>query len=157
MTPVDDKVLWVENCWLGYFISFSLILHNGNHCIVLSGKCNSCVSRSRFQAYGGFLFRTRSNTQIHNTHAWFQTSAAKQMRTALIWIITRVVVNSYRHFGTTYRVPNSGSLNFGPIGCPETSRRNCHYSLCNNPEGGSSHTMHRVPACHLSTYVVGIC
>jgi len=24
---------------------------------------------SRFQAYGGFLFRTRSNTQIHNTHA----------------------------------------------------------------------------------------
>jgi len=24
---------------------------------------------SRFQAYGGFIFRTCSNTQIHDTHA----------------------------------------------------------------------------------------
>jgi hypothetical protein len=26
----------------------------------------------------------------------------------------------------------------GPIGCPETSVRNNHYSLCNNPEDRSS-------------------
>jgi len=26
----------------------------------------------------------------------------------------------------------------GPIGCPETSVRNCRYSLCNNPEERSS-------------------
>jgi len=31
-------------------------------------------------------------------------STAKQMRTALFWVITqRVVVISYRRFGTTYR------------------------------------------------------
>jgi hypothetical protein len=27
----------------------------------------------------------------------------------------------------------------GPTGCPETSVRNCHYSLRNNPEGRGSH------------------
>jgi len=27
----------------------------------------------------------------------------------------------------------------GKIGCPETSVRNCHYSLRNNPEEHSSH------------------
>ena len=29
----------------------------------------------------------------------------------------------------------------GPIGCPETSVRNYHYSLRNNPEGRSSHLL----------------
>jgi len=29
----------------------------------------------------------------------------------------------------------------GPIGCPETSVRNCHYSLRNNPEELNSHTL----------------
>ena len=56
--------------------------------------------------------------------------------TALFWVVTqRVVVISYRHFGTTYR---SHLLGFwlpkmGPIGCPKTSVRNYHYSLRNNP------------------------
>ena len=35
-------------------------------------------------------------------HAWFQASAAKSMSTALFWVVTqRVVVISYRRFGTT--------------------------------------------------------
>jgi len=45
MSPVDGKILWVENCWLGCFLCFSLILHNANNCIVFSGTYNSCVSR----------------------------------------------------------------------------------------------------------------
>ena len=33
----------------------------------------------------------------------------------------------------------STSLKIGPIGCPETSVRKCHYSLLNNPEECRSH------------------
>jgi hypothetical protein len=68
----------------------------------------------------------------------------------LFWIITqRVVVISYRRFGTTYRFrlkgsripPECWSLIMGPIGCPESSERNYHYSLRNTskPEEHSSH------------------
>ena len=46
-------------------------------------------------------------------YAWFQTSAAKWMRTRLFWVITqRVVVISYRRFGTTYRFHLSAFLVF---------------------------------------------
>jgi len=58
------------------------------------------------------------------------------MRTARFWVITqRVVVISYRHFGTTYT--SNRPLKMGPIGCPEASVRNYHYSLRNNPEARS--------------------
>jgi len=33
------------------------------------------------------------------------------------------------------------SGNFLPVVCPETSVRNYHYSLCNNPEDHSSHLL----------------
>jgi len=51
------------------------------------------------------LFPPLSNlSQIWNYHAWFHASSAKQNSTALFWVITqRVVVISYRRFGTTYR------------------------------------------------------
>jgi hypothetical protein len=32
------------------------------------------------------------------------------------------------------QVSSTSRRNIGPIGCPETSVRNYHYSLCNNPE-----------------------
>jgi len=49
------------------------------------------------------------------------------MRTALFWVIKqRVMVISYRNFGTTLRM--------GPISCPETPVGNCHYSLSYNAE-----------------------
>jgi hypothetical protein len=62
------------------------------------------------------------------------------LRAALFWAITqRVVVIPYRSLGTTYR----SYLKSGPIGCPEMSVRNYHYSLRNNPEECSSHLLLR--------------
>jgi hypothetical protein len=34
---------------------------------------------------------------------------------------------------------DSGPLKMGPIVCPETSERNCHNPLCNNPGERSAH------------------
>ena len=31
-----------------------------------------------------------------------------------------------------------------PIGCPETSAKNCHYTLCNSPEEHNCHLLHSV-------------
>ena len=63
------------------------------------------------------------------------------IRTAFFWVITqRVVVISYRRFGTTYRSHLRG-LKVGPIVCPETSVINYHYSLRNNPKARSSHLL----------------
>jgi hypothetical protein len=56
-----------------------------------------------------------------------------EKRTALFWVVTqRVVAIYYARFKN-----NEDSLHVktGPIGCPETSVRNYHYSLRNNPEG----------------------
>ena len=69
------------------------------------------------------------------------------MRTALFSVIRQqVVVNSYQSFGTTYwsifRGPTGCSLKIEPISCPETSVRDYHYSVCNNPEEDSPH-LHR--------------
>jgi hypothetical protein len=53
------------------------------------------------------------------------------LRTVLFWVITlRVVVIP------VLRVQESSRM--GPIGCPEMSVRNYHYSLRNNPEERSS-------------------
>jgi hypothetical protein len=59
------------------------------------------------------------------------------VRTALFWVVMqRVLVISYRRFGTTY--------GFHPQGSRSTDRlsrnvgKNHHYSLCNNPEERSS-------------------
>jgi hypothetical protein len=50
------------------------------------------------------------------------------------------VVISYGRFGTIHRPQRQGSrIKMGPIGCPETSERNYHYSLRNNPEEHSPH------------------
>ena len=58
----------------------------------------------------------------------------------------RVVVISYRRFGTTYRAQSSGCKNkkilnpeHGTDRCPETSVRNYHYSLCNSPQQRGSY------------------
>jgi len=65
------------------------------------------------------------------------------MRTTLFSDITQqVVAISYRRFGITSRSHLQGSrtlldswtLKMGLIACPETSVRNCHYSLRSNPE-----------------------
>jgi hypothetical protein len=57
------------------------------------------------------------------------------MGAALFWVITqRVVAIHYRRFGTTNLDPRKGN----PIDYPETSVRNYHYSLRNDPEEHSS-------------------
>ena len=67
----------------------------------------------------------------------FEASAAKCMKTALFWVVTqRVAIIYYRRFGDFGFWP----LEMGPIGCPETSVRNYHYSLRNNPEERSFYT-----------------
>ena len=63
------------------------------------------------------------------------------LRTALFWVTAQpVVVISYRRFGTTCRSHLSG-LKTGPIGSPEASVPNHHYSLHNNPEQRSAHLL----------------
>ena len=60
------------------------------------------------------------------------------MRTALFWAVKQqVVVIPYRRFGTTHWSHTQGSRilrRIRPIGFPETSVRNYHYSLRNSPE-----------------------
>jgi hypothetical protein len=72
----------------------------------------------------------------------FQDSAAKSMRTAFFWVITQqVVVIPLSTFQDNSWVPSSRipEVKKGPIGHPETSVRNCHFLLCNNPGERSSH------------------
>ena len=79
-----------------------------------------------------------------NKNTWFQASASKQIRTALLWVITRRLVTiTYRLFWTTYRSFSTRILDSLPLkmrlrGCSETSVRNYHYSLRNDPEEHSS-------------------
>ena len=62
------------------------------------------------------------------------------MRTAFFWVIAqRVLIISYRGFGTTYHSHlRRSSLKMGMIGCPETPVRNYLFSLRNNPEERNS-------------------
>ena len=64
------------------------------------------------------------------------------MRTAFFRVITqRVVVIPYISGQTlsSSRANSASRLKMRPIDCPETSARNYHHSLCNNPEERSSH------------------
>jgi len=90
-----------------------------------------------------------------NAEGWFQPAAntcrvyqtkghsesfppSTTLRTVLFCAITqRVVVISYRRFGTNY-----SPIYKGPISCPERSVRNCHYSLHNNSEERNSRPLH---------------
>jgi len=58
------------------------------------------------------------------------------LRTMLFWVVTQRVVVISRT-----KSLDSRNLKMGPIGCPETSVRNYHYSLRNNPEKRSSHLL----------------
>ena len=84
---------------------------------------------------------------------WFQASAAKYVRSAIIWDFTqRRVVIRYRRFGTTSRAHHQGSassgnsmpmsrnlsVEMGLIGCPETSVRNCNETPREIPDKSGS-------------------
>ena len=84
----------------------------------------------------------------------FSDFSSKQMRSALFWVVTqRIVVVPYRMSVPFSRVEKSNiwissplkkvvgeskvmdifALKMGLLGCPETSVRNYHYTLRNNP------------------------
>ena len=77
-------------------------------------------------------FQLAANTcRVYQTK-WHSESVppSTNLRTVLFCAITqRVVVILHRRFGTNY-LP----INKGPIICPETSVRNCHHLLHNEPE-----------------------
>ena len=67
---------------------------------------------------------------------WLQADTTVYMRYALFWcFMQHRSVSCYRPFGTTYRShpQGSSSLKMGPIGCLETSVRNCRSKLCKIP------------------------
>jgi len=56
------------------------------------------------------ISKARKSSIIRHTNKRLQASAAKKLKTPLFWAITkRVVVISYRRFGTTYRSHLQGS------------------------------------------------
>ena len=87
---------------------------------------------------------------------FLQASATKYVWTTLFWVITqRVVVISHRRLGTAYRYHLQGPSiqklldtlppKMKPIGYLETSVRNYHYLLRNDPE----------ERCSISFWIIG--
>jgi len=76
----------------------------------------------------------RTSGRSLKTFVRFEASAAKQMKTALLWAITQLITP--------------------PIfrGCPQTSLRNYHYSLRNNPRERT-----RFAECALFAPHEGVC
>ena len=76
------------------------------------------------------------------------------MKSALVWVVTqRTALTPYRRFEKTYRSNRiqDNSLEFllgfldistwNPVGCPETSIRNCHEALRDDSEERRSHLL----------------
>jgi len=106
---------------------------------------------SKFRTYGAAL-QQRARSVCNTAARSFQR--CRSLKTEIFWPVTQQEVElPYRRFRTIYQSHLHGSrildsvlgfltLKMGPIGCPETSVRNYHYSLCNNPEERSSHLLH---------------
>jgi len=59
------------------------------------------------------------------------------MRSVLFWNVTQQIVVK-----NSKKTLISWPLKMGPIGCPETSVRNCHFMARNIPEKRTSHIGH---------------
>jgi len=79
----------------------------------------------------------RTAVKVNCVTSHFVLHVFVNLRCAFIW--QRIAVIPHRRFGTTFS-PLLG-LKMGPIGCPETSARNCHRTLRNNPEERRSHLL----------------
>ena len=80
---------------------------------------------------------SRYNKLCNVASCWIYSYIRILLRCTEPWTLNLVEI-SYRSFGTNYRSRfQGGSLKTGPIGCPETSVTNYHYSLRNNPEESS--------------------
>jgi len=73
------------------------------------------------------------HTYMHTYFTDIRRNKHRMLRTALYWVVTqRVMVISYRCFGTTYR--SHPQFQGGTNRLFRTSVRNYHYSLRHNPE-----------------------
>jgi hypothetical protein len=98
------------------------------HCTKFSCQCDLATEVCALQSgnWTPSINLTAESGQIdsefHNAYSITCTHAL--VRTALFWVIMQ-----------------NHALKMGPIGWPETSVRNYHYSLCNNPEERSSNLL----------------
>ena len=88
---------------------------------------------------------SKENTKTRNFwHAWAKVFSGFRREVAMncspLGYYSAISGNSLRTFRENLLVPSSGCKGMGPIGCSETSVRNYHYSLQDNPDGRSSHT-----------------
>ena len=85
-----------------------------------------------------------THTQTREEHSWFQAFAGKRMKTALFCVITQRIVGeslpTFRYIlsGPIFKDRSLDPWRWDPIVRTETSVRDYHYSLCNNPEESSS-------------------
>ena len=86
--------------------------------------------------YSGSRFVSFERTDGHDG-TWFQASAAKYKNSVLLCYYAANSGNFLPTFRDNLLAP---SVTMGSIGCPDTSVRDYHYSLHNNPEGRSSQT-----------------
>jgi len=132
-------------------------------CFMLKG-----IKFRHFRSPSKFVFLLQLSNRLasfnENCYEFFTFGKYPNLvRTLLFWVITqRVVVTSYGRFGTTYRsrlhvsgiqkVFYSCLLKMGPLVYPETSVRNDHYLLRNNPEerGGSLQSSTQIPYFFIS-------
>jgi len=106
--PVSDNTSYLKQCFL--FTSSEKIVHAFVcHRWLEPSNCAPTLDRTLTQnGTADHPGRHQESLQSHlytlDHFTGFQASAAKQMRTALLWTITqRVVIIPYRRFGTTYR------------------------------------------------------
>jgi hypothetical protein len=118
--PCIFSHLYFSECWGGY------IQRKGE----VSNECDFVIRKpQRIDICGSALRVWKDNIELCISGAWFEASAAKQIRTALFWVLADV---SRRPVGPIL------TTEYGTRGFPETSGRNCHHWLRNNPEERST-------------------
>jgi hypothetical protein len=85
-----------------------------------------------------FVLAFSSTCMRQQDNVWFQASATKYIRCALLGTMQHIVVIPYQHSGTTGRShlhrSRSWPLKMGLKSCPKTAVRNYCYTLCNIPK-----------------------
>ena len=134
-----SRAKW-KTLWGIYSAIYGEVNVSVEKCVEIKGdyveKWQSCFISVTLKSWSGRkLLDPATYRTSWNQNVWFQSSAAKQIRTALFCDITqRVLAIYYRRFGTTYRSHLKWHLKMVQISCPETSAINFHYSLRNIPE-----------------------
>jgi hypothetical protein len=111
-------------CELELVRIWNIFLVNTNNCVLINQPTRTTSKH--------FTWNHKTNPSGHlicSTCMWYVIN----LRTALFWVITQwIVVISSRRFGPTYKCQEC---------CTETSVRNYHYTLRNNPEQRSCYLL----------------